>query len=80
MQHSILSMLALPEKTLLVKLWDRNGESDTAALRSYCHRKGIRTDIVLMINAVTKRMIPKLEATDCLGDRCVLSKKLLPHL
>ncbi|GFW14836.1 hypothetical protein TNCV_1562991 [Trichonephila clavipes] len=36
------SMLTLPEKALLVKLYYQNGECASAALRSYRHTKGIR--------------------------------------
>ncbi|GFY20038.1 DUF4817 domain-containing protein [Trichonephila clavipes] len=38
------SMLTLPEKALLVKLYYQNGECASAALRSYRHTKGIRRD------------------------------------
>ncbi|GFY15860.1 hypothetical protein TNCV_1285051 [Trichonephila clavipes] len=36
------SMLTLPEKALLVKLYCQNGESVYAALRSYCHKENAK--------------------------------------
>lgn len=61
-------MLTLPEKALLVKVYYQNGESATAGLRSYRHRKGIRTGKGPMTIASVKRMVLKFEATGCLDD------------
>lgn len=62
-------MLTLPEKALLVKLYYQNGECASSALRSYRHRKGIRTGKGPLTNAAVARMISKFEATGCLDDR-----------
>ncbi|KFM59537.1 hypothetical protein X975_19579, partial [Stegodyphus mimosarum] len=63
------SMLTLPEKALLVKLYYQNGECASSALRSYRHRKGIRTGKSPLTNAGVARMISKFEATGSLQDR-----------
>ncbi|GFV80619.1 DUF4817 domain-containing protein [Trichonephila clavipes] len=63
------SMLTLPEKALLVKLYYQNGECASAALRSYRHTKGIRRGKGPLTNAAVARMISKFEATGCLDDR-----------
>ncbi|GFW46760.1 DUF4817 domain-containing protein [Trichonephila clavipes] len=63
------SMLTLPEKALLVKLYYQNGECASAALRSYLHTKGIRRGEGPLTNAAVARMISKFEATGCLDDR-----------
>ncbi|GFT57444.1 uncharacterized protein TNCV_4515411 [Trichonephila clavipes] len=63
------SMLTLPEKALLVKLYYQNGECASAALRSYRHTKGIRRGKGPLKNAAVARMISKFEATGCLDDR-----------
>ena len=53
-ENQMHSMLMLPEKALLVKLYYQNRESTTAALRSYHHRNGIPTDKGPMISSVVK--------------------------
>ncbi|GFU25075.1 uncharacterized protein TNCV_568301 [Trichonephila clavipes] len=53
------SMLTLPEKALLVKLYYQNGECASAALRSYRHTKGIRSGKGPLTNAAVARMISK---------------------
>ncbi|GFW89292.1 uncharacterized protein TNCV_4934601 [Trichonephila clavipes] len=63
------SMLTLPEKALLVKLYYQNGECASAALRSYRHTKGIRRGKGPLTNPAVARMISKFEATGCLDDR-----------
>ncbi|GFU73966.1 uncharacterized protein TNCV_3784811 [Trichonephila clavipes] len=63
------SMLTLPEKALLVKLYYQNGECASAALRSYRHTKGIRRGKGPLTNAAVARMISKFEVTGCLDDR-----------
>ncbi|GFU87480.1 DUF4817 domain-containing protein [Trichonephila clavipes] len=51
------SMLTLPEKALLVKLYYQNEECASAALRSYRHTKGIRRGKGPLTNAAVARMI-----------------------
>ena len=63
------SMLTLPEKALLVKLYYQNGECASSALRSYRHKKGIWTVKGLLTNAAVSRIISKFEATGCLDYR-----------
>ncbi|GFX54001.1 DUF4817 domain-containing protein [Trichonephila clavipes] len=63
------SMMTLPEKALLVKLYYQNGECASAALPSYRHTKGIRRGKGPLTNAAVARMISKFEATGCLDDR-----------
>ena len=63
------SMVTLPEKTSLVKLYYQNGERVSSALQSCRQRKGIRMGKVPLTNAKMARMILKFEATDCLDDR-----------
>ena len=67
MRERIRCMLMLPEKALLVKLYYQNGECDSSALRSYRHRKGIRTGKGPLKNAAVARMISKFEARGCLA-------------
>ena len=64
-----VNMLTLSEKALLVKLYYQNGESATAALLSYRHRKSIRTCKGPGTSSVVNRMISKFEAMSCLDDR-----------
>ena len=44
-----------------MKLYYENGDSTTAALRSYRHKKGIRTGKDLTIDSAVKRMISKFK-------------------
>ena len=55
------SMLTLPEKALLVKLYYQNGESAAAALLSYHHRKGIRNGKRPMTSSAVTKIISKFE-------------------
>ena len=64
-----LHELTLPEKILLVKLYYQNGESATAALWSYRHRKGIPTGKCPMSISAMKRMISKFKPSGCFHDR-----------
>ena len=59
------SMLTLPEKAFLVKLFYQNEESATASLRSYRHRKGIQTGEGPMTSSA---VISKFKTTGCLDD------------
>ncbi|GFT23603.1 DUF4817 domain-containing protein [Trichonephila clavipes] len=63
------SMLTLPEKAVLVKLYYQNEECASAALRSYRHTKGIRRGNGPLTNAGVARMISKFEMMGCLDDR-----------
>ena len=53
------SILTLPGKAILVKLFHQNGECASSALRSYRQRT----------NATVARMISKFEASGCLDER-----------
>ena len=61
--HNNLSMLMLPEKSLIVKLYYQNGES--ATLQFYRHWKGIERGKGSMTGLAAKRMISKFEAKGC---------------
>ncbi|GFW59780.1 DUF4817 domain-containing protein [Trichonephila clavipes] len=64
------SMLTLPEKALLVKMYYQNGEC--ARERERVQRYvpiAIRRGIGPLTNAAVARMISKFEATACLDDR-----------
>ncbi|GFV91233.1 DUF4817 domain-containing protein [Trichonephila clavipes] len=69
------SMLTLPEKALLVKLYYQNEECASSALRSYRHTKGIRRGKGPLTNAAVARMISKFEATGCLDDKPVVADR-----
>ena len=63
------SMLVLPKKAHLVKLYYENKECACTSLRFYRHRMGIPTGKVPLTNAALARMISKFEPTGCLDDR-----------
>lgn len=72
-QHS--QYVDVTRKGTVSKLYYKNRESATAALRSYCHKKGIRTGKSPMTIAAVKRMILKFEATGCLNDGPVVADR-----
>ena len=74
-KQSNLSILTLPEKALLMKLYCQNGESATATSRSYRRKKGIRTGEGSMTSSAVKRMISKFEATSYLADKLVVAER-----